>query len=89
MKIRSVPSHPFTIDVKRFGLPFIVESTCPGCGLAVERDLDGDYLSYPTVGCPERIGFIHEIEEPKYRICGEWFETVVIDIIVRPERGQP
>jgi hypothetical protein len=89
MKIRSVSTEPFPLDLKRAYLPFVIESTCPGCGGEVERHLTEDYLSYPRIGGPQIIDFVHEIEEPRYRVCGRWSETVVIDFTIRPASGQP
>ena len=47
----------FGIEVKRFYLPFILTQVCPKCGKVLERDLNDQYLSYPTCGKPEEITF--------------------------------
>lgn len=80
MNIRRDPdAQPHTLEVKRAYFPFIVSSTCPKCGQLMERYLANDYLSFPTIGAPTHVDFVHEIEGPKYRVCARWSERIVID----------
>ena len=49
---RSQGSVGFTIDVKRFYLPYVLKSHCPKCGREKSRDFEVHYLSYPTANVP-------------------------------------
>ena len=45
------------LDVKRFYLPgTVVSATCWQCGKQVTHDLGRDYLGYPTVNAPQKLG---------------------------------
>jgi hypothetical protein len=62
-QIVSRPGETFDIEVKRFYLPIVIKAKCPDCGREMKRDLSNDYLSYPTIGRPERLTFCHDTEE--------------------------
>ena len=58
----------FEIEVKRFYIPFSVETNCPRCNTVQTQNLEVDYLSYPTVGNPIDLDFYcgaceHEFSE--------------------------
>jgi hypothetical protein len=82
MEIR-LNKQVFQLELKHAYIPCVIESTCPKCGVKIARDLGEDYLSYPTIGEPTNINFVHEIEEPKYRVCARWDEKVIIEFTVR------
>lgn len=67
----------FEVDVKRFYAPFIVHSGCPKCKKPHKKDLSTDYLSYPTLGKPERVGF--HCEDCEH----EWEKRVVLGLTLR------
>lgn len=50
------PSDLNEIPIKRFYLPFVLEDNCKVCGTVCRSDLnvDGSYLSYPSIGTPTR-----------------------------------
>ncbi len=77
MKIEGTISG--TLDVKRFYLPGVtIKDNCPKCGVELIKDFsNGEYLSYPTAGKPEKIHFwCEECDE-------EWSGEVILDINLR------
>ena len=50
-------AEEFSIDVKRFYVPFVVEIYCPDCKNKIESNLSDNYLSYPEVNKIEPITF--------------------------------
>lgn len=59
---------------KRFYLPgTIITATCPKCGNKLEKDLGGDYLSYPETNNEEGI----------YFCCGKCDTEITNKIIIR------
>jgi hypothetical protein len=62
---------------KRFYLPGItIKSKCPKCGTPWERDMGGDYLSYPTVGQPSNAYGYCRNEECEH----EWPVMVIVRV---------
>ena len=44
------------INVKRFYLPLVIKDKCPNCDGDIAYDLEEQYLSYPRLNTPEKIG---------------------------------
>lgn len=70
---------PFTVDVKRFHVPFSVACACPHCGVKHEGEHSGgDYLNYPQANALEWITWTCEPG------CGKDFRVpIVLEISVR------
>lgn len=82
MKI-SQKYSPFEIDVKRFYVPnTTIEDECPKCRIINKKDLDGDYLSYPSANEPFDFNF-H---------CGtcntEWTQKIELQVVVKMVREE-
>lgn len=58
----------FSIDVKRFYLPFIFNVECPHCGEKIEKDLNDQYLSYPDVNKEEEAYFYCDECEGEFEV---------------------
>lgn len=84
MKIteKKVAGDNFQIDVKRFYLPFIIETNCPECGELHEHDLTEYYLAYPRIARASKIYFSCECEH-------EWSEEVVVNVTLTQAGHQP
>ena len=54
--IKNENTNGFTIDTKRFYIPFTVEVKCK-CGHVITRDLSCQYLDYPVLGRPFDMNF--------------------------------
>jgi len=79
------------IEVKRFYVPFVIESDCPHCGeLNKFGEDDNDYLMYPKIGEKEKVSFC----------CTEcdasWEEEILLSVTASdpkdkdtPEGGEP
>ena len=78
-----ISKKSFSVDVKRFYLPIRLFAVCPTCGAEVERDLDGDYLSYPDFNKPEDICFYHSNDDGEYWH-HEWKEKVIFSVDCKP-----
>lgn len=68
----------YCLDVKRFHVPFILKTTCPGCGGVVSMDFTkSDYLTSPPVNTPFDLDLYHW--------CGdgddhEWTTRVILNL---------
>lgn len=51
-EIKKNRNKHFSIDVKRFYLPFEINWECPNCKTSFSEDLNHHYLSYPDAGIP-------------------------------------
>lgn len=78
--IKHAASKPFVVDVKRFHVPYTIESNCPRCGAICKINLTHDYLPYPTVGKSEKIYFYCSVDE----CYTEWQENVKLTITLEP-----
>lgn len=47
---RHKSSNGFSIDVKRFYVPYTIEWKCKNCDYEQKKNLASDYLSYPNLG---------------------------------------
>ena len=77
------------LDVKRCYLPITIKSICPICATPAEKDLSSDYLSYPCVNAPERVGFVC-IDEEGEENGHEWSVNIQIELrasVVSEEYG--
>ena len=76
MKIE-MQEETFTIEMKRFYLPLVIEAKCPECGELVERDCADDYLSYVEVFADTAIHMVHDIDTPNGGYDEHEFEVMV------------
>lgn len=74
-EIRPYKGNRFEVDVKRFYIPVVVISVCPECTEEVRRNLEDNYLSYPTLGAPTKLYFSCSNEH-------EWQDQVIVNITV-------
>ena len=72
------------LDIKRCYLPIVITDTCPHCGATVQKDLDGDYISYPRVNAPFMVSMHHIIEHPDRDEEHDWKICVVLRVTMEP-----
>lgn len=51
-KAKKHQNEHFSVNVKRFYIPFEISWTCSNCNEESSEDLNEQYLSYPDVGVP-------------------------------------
>ena len=76
-----IATGPYGLDIKRCYIPVVVRAVCPQCGATATRDLRTNYLSYPQIGAPVRVGFTHAVasfEESDH----EWTEHILLTLTV-------
>ena len=67
-----------TVEVKRFYIPFTIETKCPNCNKKNVTNLEREYLSYPPLGDPFEFGFY--CSDCDY----DWTEKIILDIVLSP-----
>lgn len=65
------------LDIKRLYLPFEIKTECPKCKTETVRDLEQEYLSYPSIGKPEDVHFY--CDECDH----EWGEKIILEISIK------
>lgn len=85
LKIEGGSVEAVELEIKRCYLPGVrLSSLCPHCGEEITKDLGDEYLSYPKVGEVIKMPFYHEYNNEDEWADHEWFESIVLDLTVRP-----
>jgi len=72
VKIMQQEQEVYEIDIKRFYVPWYIETECPMCGLLTDNE--GEYLSYPSVGKPFKVLF--SCDECDH----EWYHEILLKL---------
>jgi hypothetical protein len=84
MRIVADPKAKGLSLMKRCYLPITIYDNCPKCGKEIAKDLSEDYLSYPEIGRPLKVGMYHyeegDAENGSKDIEHEWDVKVVLSV---------
>lgn len=90
LKIEGQCGEPFETNEKRFYVPGVtLKANCPKCGAECERDLGGNYLSYPEYNSPIEIDlFCNEECDPDGGgfVAGKIMLKLSVEIVPKKKR---